>query len=118
MRPFKRVRETNAERRRELAHSDPDSDGEKRKRPRKAGVSNTGDGQLRCPSLHHQIATFASPELTILSPALHEKAFANESMFEIGPITRKLSDLFYDCIRGKSEKYQHWCTPARVPVAH
>ena len=37
---------------------------------------------------------------------------------EIGPITRKLSDLFYDCIRGKSEKYQHWCTPARVPVTH
>ena len=35
---------------------------------------------------------------------------------EIGPITRKLSDLFYDCIRGKSEKYQHWCTPARVPA--
>ena len=35
----------------------------------------------------------------------------------IGPITRKLSELFYDCIRGKNEKYQHWCTPARARVA-
>jgi branched-chain amino acid aminotransferase len=34
-----------------------------------------------------------------------------------GPITRKLSELFYDCIRGKNEKYQHWCTPARARVA-
>ena len=34
-----------------------------------------------------------------------------------GPITSKLSDLFYDCIRGKSEKYGHWCTPARARVA-
>jgi branched-chain amino acid aminotransferase len=35
-----------------------------------------------------------------------------------GPITSKLSELFYDCIRGKSEKYQHWCTPARARVAN
>lgn len=34
-----------------------------------------------------------------------------------GPITSKLSELFYDCIRGKSEKYQNWCTPARARVA-
>ncbi|GMV84924.1 MAG: putative branched-chain-amino-acid aminotransferase [Dehalococcoidia bacterium] len=34
-----------------------------------------------------------------------------------GPITSKLSELFYDCIRGKSEKYRHWCTPARARVA-
>jgi branched-chain amino acid aminotransferase len=36
---------------------------------------------------------------------------------EVGPITRKLSDLFYDCIRGKNKKYSHWCTPVRVRVA-
>ncbi len=36
---------------------------------------------------------------------------------EIGPITRRLSDLFYDVIRGKNEKYRHWCTPVRIPVA-
>jgi branched-chain amino acid aminotransferase len=36
---------------------------------------------------------------------------------EIGPITRKLSAMYYDCIRGKNEKYRHWCTSARVPVA-
>ncbi len=35
-----------------------------------------------------------------------------------GPITSKLSELFYDCIRGKSEKYQNWCTPARARVAN
>ncbi len=34
-----------------------------------------------------------------------------------GPITRKLSGLFYDAIRGKNEKYAHWCTPARARVA-
>jgi len=33
-----------------------------------------------------------------------------------GPITSQLSDLFYDCIRGKSEKYRNWCTPARARV--
>ncbi len=35
-----------------------------------------------------------------------------------GPITQKLSSLFFDCIRGKNEKYKHWCTPARARVAH
>ncbi len=34
-----------------------------------------------------------------------------------GPITSKLSEIFYDCIRGKSEKYRDWCTPARARVA-
>ena len=34
-----------------------------------------------------------------------------------GPITSKLSELFYDVIRGKSEKYSSWCTPARARVA-
>jgi len=34
-----------------------------------------------------------------------------------GPITSRLSQLFFDCIRGKNEKYKHWCTPARVRVA-
>jgi branched-chain amino acid aminotransferase len=34
-----------------------------------------------------------------------------------GPITSKLSELFYDVIRGKSEKYSEWCTPARARVA-
>ena len=36
---------------------------------------------------------------------------------EPGPITRELSRLFFDAIRGKSEKYRQWCTPARVRVA-
>ena len=35
----------------------------------------------------------------------------------IGPITRQLSQLFFDTIRGKNEKYKHWCTPARARVA-
>jgi branched-chain amino acid aminotransferase len=34
-----------------------------------------------------------------------------------GPITSQLSELFYDAIRGRSEKYKSWCTPARARVA-
>jgi branched-chain amino acid aminotransferase len=34
-----------------------------------------------------------------------------------GPITSQLSSLFYDAIRGRSEKYSSWCTPARARVA-
>jgi branched-chain amino acid aminotransferase len=33
-----------------------------------------------------------------------------------GPLTRQLSSIFFDVIRGKNEKYKHWCTPARVRV--
>ena len=33
-----------------------------------------------------------------------------------GPITARLSDLYYGCIRGNNAKYRHWCTPARVRV--
>jgi branched-chain amino acid aminotransferase len=33
-----------------------------------------------------------------------------------GPITSRLSALFYDIIRGKNETYRQWCTPARVRV--
>jgi len=34
-----------------------------------------------------------------------------------GPITKQLSALFFDVIRGKNAKYAHWCTAARVRVA-
>ena len=34
-----------------------------------------------------------------------------------GPITSQLSTIFYDVIKGNSEKYKHWCTPARARVA-
>jgi branched-chain amino acid aminotransferase len=33
-----------------------------------------------------------------------------------GPITSKLSSIFFDVIRGRNEKYKHWCTPARIRV--
>jgi branched-chain amino acid aminotransferase len=33
-----------------------------------------------------------------------------------GPITQKLSNIFFDIIRGKNERYNHWCTPARIRV--
>jgi branched-chain amino acid aminotransferase len=36
---------------------------------------------------------------------------------QAGPITKQLSQLFFDCIRGKSKKYEQWCTPARARVA-
>lgn len=30
---------------------------------------------------------------------------------QIGPITKKLQDLYFDVVKGKVEKYKHWCTP-------
>ncbi len=37
---------------------------------------------------------------------------------KVGPITRQLSQLFFDVIKGNNEKYKHWCTPARARVAN
>ncbi|MCC6383248.1 MAG: branched-chain amino acid transaminase [Dehalococcoidia bacterium] len=34
-----------------------------------------------------------------------------------GPVSRRLSALFFDVIRGKNARYRDWCTPARVRVA-
>ena len=33
---------------------------------------------------------------------------------EMGPITVKLRDLYFDVVRGKSKDYRHWCTPVHV----
>jgi branched-chain amino acid aminotransferase len=33
-----------------------------------------------------------------------------------GPITKQLSTLFFDVIRGRKREYRHWCTPARARV--
>jgi len=33
-----------------------------------------------------------------------------------GPVTSRLSSIFFDVIRGKNAKYRHWCTPARVRI--
>ncbi len=33
-----------------------------------------------------------------------------------GPVTSRLSAIFFDVIRGKNAKYRPWCTPARVRV--
>ncbi len=30
---------------------------------------------------------------------------------KVGPITKKLQDLYFDIVKGKVEKYKHWCTP-------
>jgi len=30
---------------------------------------------------------------------------------EVGPITRKLQALYFDCIRGRHRSYMQWCTP-------
>jgi branched-chain amino acid aminotransferase len=29
----------------------------------------------------------------------------------IGPITKKLRDMYFDIVRGRVDKYKHWCTP-------
>lgn len=33
---------------------------------------------------------------------------------KIGPITTKLQDTYFDVVRGKVEKYKHWCTPVDI----
>jgi branched-chain amino acid aminotransferase len=30
---------------------------------------------------------------------------------KIGPISRKLQQLYFDVVKGKVPKYRHWCTP-------
>lgn len=30
---------------------------------------------------------------------------------KIGPVTKKLQELYFDVVKGKIEKYKHWCTP-------
>lgn len=29
----------------------------------------------------------------------------------IGPVVTRLRELYFDAVRGKNPKYQHWCTP-------
>ena len=33
---------------------------------------------------------------------------------QIGPVTRKLMDLYYEIIRGNIARYSEWCTPVAV----
>jgi len=33
---------------------------------------------------------------------------------EMGPITRAVRELYFDVVRGRVEKYRHWCTPVYV----
>jgi branched-chain amino acid aminotransferase len=33
---------------------------------------------------------------------------------KVGPIAKKLQDLYFDIVRGKVEKYKHWCTPVDI----
>jgi len=30
---------------------------------------------------------------------------------QLGPITKKLREVFFDTVRGREEKYKHWCVP-------
>ncbi len=36
---------------------------------------------------------------------------------QVGPITKKLQDLYFSIVQGKNQKYLHWCTPAYCRVA-
>lgn len=31
-----------------------------------------------------------------------------------GPISKKIQDLYFDVVRGKVDKYKHWCTPVDI----
>jgi branched-chain amino acid aminotransferase len=35
----------------------------------------------------------------------------------IGPITQRIQELYFDAVRGKLERYRHWCTPVYVAAA-
>ena len=35
----------------------------------------------------------------------------------IGPVTRRLQEVFFDAVRGRNRKYAEWLTPVYVPVA-
>jgi branched-chain amino acid aminotransferase len=30
---------------------------------------------------------------------------------QMGPVTKKLREAFFDTVRGRDEKYKHWCVP-------
>ena len=34
----------------------------------------------------------------------------------MGPITQRIQSLYFDVVRGKVERYQHWCTPVYAAV--
>ena len=36
---------------------------------------------------------------------------------QIGDITKRLQDLYFDAVRGKNPKYIHWCTPVPLKLA-
>jgi branched-chain amino acid aminotransferase len=33
---------------------------------------------------------------------------------EMGPVTRRLRELFFNVVRGRVDKYRHWCSPVFV----
>jgi branched-chain amino acid aminotransferase len=35
----------------------------------------------------------------------------------MGAVTRRIQDLYFDVVRGKVERYRHWCTPVYVAAA-
>jgi branched-chain amino acid aminotransferase len=38
----------------------------------------------------------------------------------MGPVTRRIRDLYFDIVRGNVPEYRHWCTPvyATIPAEH
>jgi len=36
---------------------------------------------------------------------------------QMGPITKKLREVFFDTVRGREEKYKHWCVPVYESAA-
>jgi len=36
---------------------------------------------------------------------------------EVGPVTRRLQEIYFDVVRGRNERHLHWCTPATPRLA-
>ena len=35
---------------------------------------------------------------------------------KIGPVVSDLREVYFDVVRGRNQKYRHWCTPVYAPV--
>ena len=70
---------------------------------------NTVERSMRRSELYFADEIFLTGTAAHLTPVGHIDNLAIGSG-EIGPITRKLQNLYFDVIRGRIPKYQHWCT--------
>ncbi len=85
----------------------------------RATVMRLAKEELGVPTVERQVAKselYAAQEVFMSGTAAHitpilEVDHRKVGDGTIGPITKKLTDLYSDVIRGKNKKYIEWCTP-------